>query len=117
MNLTTKTRRHKDTINLTSFVCGLVALCLSGSLILAVLLAAAITSSAQKPRDKSKLKDFGSSLKKLKWDPEQNQTTETTNSNAGTDTDVDVIRIDTSLVATDLLVLKSKRRTSQGFGC
>ena len=115
MNLTTKTRRHKDTINLTSFVCALVSLCLCGSIIFAIILAAAINSPAQNPRDKSKLKDFGSSLKKLKWDPEQNQTTETTNSNAGTDTDVDVIRIDTSLVATDLLVLNRKGEPVKGL--
>ena len=61
--------------------------------------------------EKPKLKDFGSSLKKLKWDPQRNATTDTT-----TNTDDDeVIRIETSLVVSELLVLDKQGRPVQGL--
>ena len=53
-------------------------------------------SFAQAPREKPKLKDFGSSLKKLKWDPQKNQAVNSTQPNSNGDDDV--IRIETSLV-------------------
>src|SRR6201988_5408659 len=60
-------------------------------------------SFAQSERDKPTLKDFGSSLKKFKWDPEKNQTV--INEQGSHDgSDVDVIRIETSLVTSDVLV-------------
>lgn len=63
-------------------------------------------------REKPKLKDFGSSLKKLKWDPQKNSTTETiTNSSE----DDDVITIETSLVVSELLVLDKQGRPVQGL--
>jgi VWFA-related protein len=70
---------------------------------------------AQQSREKPKLKDFGSSLKKLKWDPEQNKTSDTTNSDSKSETDDDVIRIETSLVASDLLVLDRQGRAVKGL--
>jgi VWFA-related protein len=59
------------------------------------------------PREKPKLKDFGASLKKLKWDPEKNETvvSQPTSSN-----DDDVIRIETSLVTSDVLVTDKQGR-------
>ncbi len=58
------------------------------------------------PREKPKLKDFGSSLRKLKWDPQKNQAVSSgqpsTNGSSGDD---EVIRIETSLVVSDVLVL------------
>jgi hypothetical protein len=59
------------------------------------------------PREKPKLKDFGSSLKKLKWDPEKKQAVST--AQLGSD-DVDVIRIETSLVVSDVLVTDKQGR-------
>ena len=59
------------------------------------------------PREKPKLKDFGSSLKKLKWDPQKN---ETVVSQEGTGNDEDVIRIETSLVTSDVLVTDRQGR-------
>ncbi len=63
-------------------------------------------------REKPKLKDFGSSLKKLKWDAEKNQTTDT---GAKTSDDDEVIRIETSLVVSELLVLDKQGKPVQGL--
>ena len=59
------------------------------------------------PREKPKLKDFGSSLKKLKWDPQKN---ETVSSHQASSNDEDVIRIETSLVTSDVLVTDRQGR-------
>ena len=66
------------------------------------------TSFAQSPpREKPKLTDFGSSLRKLKWDAQKN---ETVSSQQGSSTDDDVIRIETSLVTSDVLVTDRQGR-------
>lgn len=70
--------------------------------------------TAQQSREKPRLKDFGSSLKKLKWDPETNRTTEVQNPRTPTNDD-DVIKIDTLLVAADLLVLDKQGNTVRGL--
>lgn len=59
------------------------------------------------PPKRKKIKDFGSSLKRLKWNPDKNAAVEV---NApGTELDEgDVIRIDTSLVNCELLVLDQR---------
>jgi len=80
-------------------------------LALILLFPAATEALAQK---KSKQRDFGSSLRKLKWDPEQSQTTDTTASQTP-EPDDDVIRVNTSLVATDLLVLNSHSQPVRGL--
>src|SRR5260370_11129571 len=67
-------------------------------------------------REKPKLKDFGYSLKKLKWDPEKNAAAESSSSNQNSNAaGEDVVRIDTSLVACDLLVLDKLGRTVRGL--
>ncbi|HYV13503.1 MAG TPA: VWA domain-containing protein [Pyrinomonadaceae bacterium] len=63
--------------------------------------------SQTQQREKPKLKDFGSSLKKLKWDPEKNQTII---SQQGSRDDEDVITIETSLVTSDVLVTDRQGR-------
>ena len=66
-------------------------------------------------RKKPKLKDFGQSLKKLKWDPERNTVVEiNSNRNYGT-SDEDVIRIETTLVSWSVLVTDKTGRTIQGL--
>ena len=62
-------------------------------------------------REKPRLKDFGSSLKKLKWDPQKNSTTDTSTSAD----DTDVITIETSLVVSELLVLDKQGRPVEGL--
>jgi hypothetical protein len=60
-------------------------------------------------QEKPKLKDFGSSLRKLKWDPEKNQAV--INEQGSHDpTDDDVVRIETSLVTSDVLVTDRQGR-------
>lgn len=68
-------------------------------------------------KEKPKLKDFGSSLKKLKWDPSQNAAVET-KSNSKADrksTSDDVVRVETLLVQSDVLVLDSRGQPVQGL--
>lgn len=64
------------------------------------------TAHAQQ-RERPRLKNFGSSLKKLKWDAQRNTTVET---NPKADKAIDanedeVVKIETSLVVCDVLVL------------
>ena len=56
------------------------------------------------PPEKPKLKNFGSSLKKLKWDPQRNQAVTTAPASSNGTADDDVVRIETSLVVCDVLV-------------
>ena len=67
-----------------------------------------INSFAQsQQREKPRLKDFGSSLKKLKWDPQKNETVSTQPASRD---DEDVITIETSLVTSDVLVTDKQGR-------
>ena len=67
------------------------------------------------PREKPKLKDFGSSLKKLKWDPEKNQTVNSVQPGSNGSNDDDVIRIETSLVVCDVLVTDKEGRPQRNL--
>jgi VWFA-related protein len=79
--------------------------------ILTISLSVALFSSfafAQTPtREKPKLKDFGSSLKRLKWDPERNAAVETKRKKdkAKGSEEEDVVRVETTLIVCDVLVL------------
>ena len=68
----------------------------------------AVAQTGEKP----KLKDFGSSLKKLKWDPNKNSTTEPSTTSSDDD---EVIKIETALVSSELLVLDKQGRPVQGL--
>ena len=74
------------------------------------MLGLAANTFAQSPsQEKPKLKDFGSSLRKLKWDPEKNQAV--INEQGSHDgTDDDIVRIETSLVTSDVLVTDRQGR-------
>ena len=61
-------------------------------------------------REKPKLKDFGSSLKKFKWDPQKNQTVNNAAPSRTNNSDDDVVTIETSLVVSDLLVTDNQGR-------
>lgn len=70
----------------------------------------ASSSFSQTPtRKKPELKDFGSSLKKLKWDPQKKQAVKTAQTSSSTRDD-DVITIETSLVVCDVLVTDQNGR-------
>src|SRR6185436_17180744 len=78
-------------------------------LFLIVILIATVTVAQSQSKEKPTLKDFGSSLKKLKWDPEKKQAV--INEQGSHDgTDDDVIRIETSLVTSDVLVTDRQGR-------
>jgi VWFA-related protein len=63
---------------------------------------------------RKKIKDFGSSLKRLKWNPEKNTVVDS--NGAGTElNDGDIIRIDTSLVSCELLVLDKQGNAVTGL--
>ena len=67
------------------------------------------TLAQSPPREKPKLKDFGSSLKKLKWDPKKNESVVSGTSRGGNSED-DVVRIETTLVIADVLVTDKQGR-------
>lgn len=63
-------------------------------------------TKAQAPSEKPKLKEFGSSLKRIKWDPEKQISVENKDSRKRTDStsDIDVVRVQTDLVVFDVQV-------------
>ena len=67
------------------------------------------------PREKPKLQDFGSSLKKLKWDPQKNQAVSTVDASRNRSNDDDVVRIETSLVVSDVLVTDKQGRPQRNL--
>jgi len=83
--------------------------------VVALVLLLCVTVFAQQKRDKPRTKEFGSSLKKLKWDPEQNQTTDSNPSNPGAEPDDDILTFQTTLVASDLLVLDRQGHAVKGL--
>ena len=65
-------------------------------------------------KKKPKLKNFGSSLKKLKWDPQKNATREIGPRISAADDD-EVIKIETALVVSELLVLDKQGKPVEGL--
>src|SRR5438477_1576728 len=67
--------------------------------------------------DKPKLIDFGSSLKNLKWEPNQNSAVETESRAKPTrdSTEDDVVKVETALVVNDLLVLDARGNPVPGL--
>jgi VWFA-related protein len=85
---------------------------MSRIILLLLLLFVPTSFFAQAPRKKHK--DFGSSLKRLQWDPEKKETS-VVEPPKSTDDDVDVIKVETSLVAWDVLVTDAKGNPVQGL--
>ena len=79
-----------------------------------VALSSAVLAQSKEPK-KRKLKDFGSSLKKLKWNPIQKEAVETKPARSATVDDDDVIRFETSLVSLDVLVVDKNGNTIRGL--
>ena len=86
---------------------------LSACLIILCFFPFAFTQSKEKP----KLKDFGSSLKRIKWDPDKKAAVEIkANADSKTASDeVDVVRVETSLVTSDVLVLDTHGNPVSGL--
>ena len=90
------------------------------ALVFALALSVALSGVAlaqDPPREKPKLKDFGSSLKRLKWDQKQNAAVDTKRPKDKTmgPAAEDVVRVETSLVVSDVLVLDQRGQTVQGL--
>src|SRR6185503_20574075 len=63
-------------------------------------------------------KEFGSSLKRLKWDPEKKAATEDSSGSKNTSEDVDegdVIKVESTLVVCDVLVATKNGKTVSGL--
>ena len=90
------TRRHSPRLALPAFI------------VIGLLCSTSFPQASQ--RERPKLKDFGSSLKKLKWDPQRKQAVNTTQPSTDGSSDNDVIRIETSLVVNDVLVTDRQGR-------
>jgi VWFA-related protein len=58
--------------------------------------------------ERPKLKNFGSSLDRLKWDKEKQAAVEKGSSKKSSSDDEDVVRVDTQLIAADVLVLDGR---------
>src|ERR1043165_9230409 len=80
------------------------ARCLALLLFSALFTLVAFSQTKEKPR----LKEFGSSLDRLKWDKEKQAAVEKNSSKRTSTGDEDVIRVDTQLIAADVLVLDRK---------
>lgn len=81
-----------------------------------ILILTLLTASlAQSSRKRQKIKDFGSSLKRLKWDPEKKAGIDSTNGPFQEVSEGDVIRIDTSLVSSELLVVDKQGNPITGL--
>ena len=83
-------------------------------LFLTVSLFAISPGQSPAPQKRKKLKDFGSSLKRLKWDPQKNAAVQLPAAGREVDED-EVIRIDTSLVTCELLVLDQRGNSVTGL--
>ena len=81
---------------------------------LALTLLTVSLAQSSKPKQK-KIKEFGSSLKRLKWNPEKNAAVDASNGEGTELNDGDVIRIDTSLVSCELLVVDKQGNAVTGL--
>jgi VWFA-related protein len=67
-------------------------------------------------KERPKHKDFGSSLKRTKWDPvKQQAVVAKPNVKANDDSDLDVVKVETSLVSSDVLVQDTRGNTVDGL--
>ena len=83
---------------------------------LALLFSACVPVLAQN-KEKPKLKDFGSSLKQMRWDPEKKAAVEVKPSSTAKpgSEGLDVVKVETSLVTSDLLVLDANGNPVAGL--
>src|SRR4051812_3271600 len=68
-------------------------------------------------KKRPKLKDFGSSLKRTKWDPKKQQAVvgKPKTSKSEEESDLDIVKVETSLVSNDVLVLDSAGNPVEGL--
>ena len=87
--------------------------------VLALVSAAGAGARQQSPaKDRPRPKDFGSSLKRLKWDEKKRAAVEkgdVKRGKGGGETDEEVVRVETSLVVSNVLVLEPRGRAVTGL--
>jgi VWFA-related protein len=71
--------------------------------------------SDAKTAEKPRLKAFGSSLDRLKWDPAKQAVVEISDANNKRESSEDVVRVETRLVVSNVLVLDQKGRAVEGL--
>jgi VWFA-related protein len=71
--------------------------------------------SDAKTAEKPRLKAFGSSLDRLKWDPAKQAAVEISDANNKRESSEDVVRVETRLVVSNVLVLDQKGRAVEGL--
>ncbi|HEY5885904.1 MAG TPA: VWA domain-containing protein [Pyrinomonadaceae bacterium] len=81
---------------------------------LALVLAACATTFPQQ-KERPKLKNFGSSLKRTKWDPKKQQAVVAKPNLKSKDDDLDVVKVETNLVTSDVLVLDALEKPVDGL--
>ena len=84
-------------------------------LLLILSLLAAASAQTPTPQKRKKIKNFGSSLKRLKWDPQKNAAVRLPSTDEVANSEDDVIRIDTSLVSCELLVVDRGGKSVPGL--
>jgi VWFA-related protein len=83
--------------------------------ILIALVTFSLFAQTQSPPKRKKLKDFGSSLRRLKWNPTKNVAEMSSDKRNAVSDEEDVIRIDTWFVSSDLLVLDQQGKRVSGL--
>ena len=85
--------------------------------LLLIILILLTSSFAQSPatQKRKKIKDFGSSLKRLKWDPQKKAAILLPATDDVANSEEDIIRIDTSLVTCELLVVDREGKSVAGL--
>jgi VWFA-related protein len=95
-----------------------LTLVLAGPLIAGMLSLQPPFAHAQSENQNRSSKDFGSSLKRLKWDPDKGIAVETKDAARprGSASDEDVVRVETNLVVCDVQVRDKSDRVVEGLG-
>jgi VWFA-related protein len=88
---------------------------LARCLILLLFLTSLTLVAFSQTKEKPKLKNFGSSLDRLKWDKEKQAAVEKSSSKKASADDEDVLRVDTQLIATDVLVVDGHGQPVKGL--
>src|SRR5262249_20259844 len=89
-------------------------LCIAGTALF-VALASSLVSLAPRAQEKQKREEFGSSLKRLKWDEREQRAVETKKGDERSDSET-VIRVETSLAVFEILAFDKKGRAVSGLG-
>ncbi len=87
---------------------------LTGLWILSLVISLPLNLCAQ-TKERPKLKDFGSSLKRTHWDTDKQQAIVDKPTSRANDDDADVVKVETSLVTSDVLVLDAHGKPVDGL--